>query len=54
MADPAPRDEHADAEALADEAAAHNRDPQTRREAFELELIEHDESEAGEAVEVDS
>jgi hypothetical protein len=40
------------AEDLAEDIVEHNRDPQTRREAFELELIDLDESELGEEIEV--
>ena len=49
-------DEHArqireeEAEELEEEAAERNPDPQTRREALELELMEEDRSEAGEDV----
>lgn len=52
MADDRTDRHEGDPEELADEIVEHNRDPQTRREAFELELIDHDESEAGEAIEV--
>jgi hypothetical protein len=48
-----PDEPHDDPEELAEEIVEHNRDPQTRREAFELELIDHDESEAGETIEID-
>ena len=46
-------DEHVspeEAEELEDEAAERNPDPQTRREALELELMEEDRSEAGEDI----
>jgi hypothetical protein len=39
-----------DAEELEEEAAERNPDPQTRREALELELMEEDRSEEGEDV----
>jgi hypothetical protein len=39
-----------DAEELEEEAAGRNPDPQTRREALELELMEEDRSEEGEDV----
>jgi hypothetical protein len=39
-------------EELAEEAAADNPDPQTRRETLELELMDEDRSEEGEHVEV--
>ena len=39
-----------EAEVLEEEAAERNPDPQTRREALELELMEEDRSEAGEDV----
>ena len=39
-----------DAEELEEEAAERNPDPQTRREALELELMDEDRSEAGEDV----
>jgi hypothetical protein len=39
-----------DAEELEEEAAELNPDPQTRREALELELMEEDRSEAGEDI----
>jgi hypothetical protein len=39
-----------EAEELEKEAAERNPDPQTRREALELELMEEDRSEAGEDV----
>ena len=52
MGDHDDRDDLAEAEDLADEIAVHNRDPQTRREAFELELIDLDESEVGEEIEI--
>jgi hypothetical protein len=39
-----------EAEELEEEAAERNPDPQTRREALELELMEDDRSEAGEDV----
>jgi hypothetical protein len=39
-----------EADELEDEAAERNPDPQTRREALELELMEEDRSEAGEDV----
>jgi hypothetical protein len=39
-----------EAEELEEEAAERNPDPQTRREALELELMEEDRSEAGEDV----
>jgi hypothetical protein len=39
-----------DVEELAEEAIVENPDPQTRRETFELELMEEDESEEGEDV----
>jgi hypothetical protein len=38
------------AEELEEEAAERNPDPQTRREALELELMEEDRSEEGEDV----
>ena len=41
-------------EELAEEAAADNPDPQTRRETFELELMDEDRSEEGEHVEVEA
>lgn len=37
-------------EELEEEAAERNPDPQTRREALELELMEEDRSEAGEDI----
>lgn len=40
----------AEAEELEEEAAERNPDPQTRREALELELMEEDRSEAGEDI----
>lgn len=39
-----------DAEELEEEAAERNPDPQTRREALELDLMEEDRSEEGEDV----
>lgn len=39
-----------EAEELEEEAAERNPDPQTRREALELDLMEEDRSEAGEDV----
>lgn len=39
-----------EAEELEEEAAERNPDPQTRREALELELMEEDRSEASEDV----
>ncbi len=39
-----------EAEELEEEAEERNPDPQTRREALELELMEEDRSEAGEDV----
>ena len=39
-----------EAEELEEEAAERNPDPQTRREALELELMEEDRSEAGEDI----
>jgi hypothetical protein len=39
-----------EAEELEEEAAERNPDPQTRREALELELMDEDRSEAGEDV----
>jgi hypothetical protein len=39
-----------EAEELEKEAAERNPDPQTRREALELELMDEDRSEAGEDV----
>jgi hypothetical protein len=39
-----------EAEELEEEAAERNPDPQTRREALELELMEENRSEAGEDV----
>ncbi len=47
------KDDHvspAEAEELEEEAAERNPDPQTRREALELELMEEDRSEAGEDI----
>jgi hypothetical protein len=52
------RDEHEskehvskeEAEELEEEAAERNPDPETRREALELELMEEDRSEAGEDI----
>jgi hypothetical protein len=41
-------------EELAEDAAAENPDPQTRRESFELELMDEDRSEEGEHVEVEA
>ena len=41
-------------EQLAEEAAVENPDPQTRRESFELELMDEDRSEEGEHVEVEA
>ncbi len=41
-------------ERAATEAAEENRDTTTRREAFELELMEEDRSDAGREVEVDT
>ena len=46
------RDEATSPEELAREVKEENPDPTTRREAFELGLMEEDESEAGEAVQV--
>jgi hypothetical protein len=40
----------AEAEELEEEAAERNPDPQTRREALELELMEEDRSDAGEDI----
>jgi hypothetical protein len=40
-------------EDLAEEAAEQNPDPQTRRESFELELMDEDRSQEGADVEVD-
>jgi hypothetical protein len=39
-----------EADELEEEAAERNPDPQTRREALELELMDEDRSEAGEDV----
>jgi hypothetical protein len=39
-----------EAEELEEEAAKHNPDRQTRREALELELMEEERSEAGEEI----
>jgi hypothetical protein len=39
-----------EAEELEEEAAERNPDPQTRREALELELMDEDRSEAGEDI----
>lgn len=39
-----------EAEDLEEEAAERNPDPQTRREALELELMDEDRSEAGEDI----
>ena len=39
-----------EAEELEEEAAEHNPDRQTRREALELELMEEERSEAGEDI----
>jgi hypothetical protein len=39
-----------EAEELEEEAAERNPDPQTRREALELELMEEDRSDAGEDI----
>jgi hypothetical protein len=39
-----------EAEELEEEAAERNPDPQTRREALELELMDEDRSDAGEDV----
>jgi len=39
-----------EAEELEEEAAERNPDPQTRREALELDLMEEDRSEAGEDI----
>jgi hypothetical protein len=39
-----------DIEELAEDMAEHNRDPQTRREAIELELEEQGRSEEGETL----
>jgi len=57
--EPADRDERDEAsespedpETLAHEVAEENPDPTTRREAFELGLMENDESEAGEEIRV--
>ena len=41
-------------EELAEEAATDNPDPQTRRETFELELMDEDRSDEGEHVEVEA
>ena len=43
-----------EAEELEEEAAERNPDPQTRREALELELMEEDRSEAGEDISEDT
>ena len=40
----------AEADELEEEGAEHNPDPQTRREALELELMEENRSDAGEDV----
>jgi hypothetical protein len=40
-------------EEIAEEAAADNPDPQTRRETFELDLMDEDRSDEGEDVEVE-
>jgi hypothetical protein len=45
-------DEHKSPEELAEEVKEENPDPTTRREAFELGLMDEDESEAGEDVRV--
>jgi hypothetical protein len=47
------KDDHvskAEAEEFEEEAAERNPDPQTRREALELELMEEDRSDAGEDI----
>jgi hypothetical protein len=47
------KDDHVskpEAEELEEEAAERNPDPQTRREALELELMEEDRSDAGEDI----
>lgn len=41
-------------EQLAEEAADLNPDPQTRRETFELELMDEDRSDEGEDVDVEA
>ena len=46
------REEHKSPEELAEEVKEENPDPTTRREAFELGLMDEDESEAGEEVHV--
>jgi hypothetical protein len=45
-------DPERDVETIAHESKRENPDPTTRRESFELALMEQDESEAGEHVEV--
>ena len=46
------REEHKSPEELAEEVKEENPDPTTRREAFELGLMDEGESEAGEEVHV--
>lgn len=46
---PTAHDREDDVEELADQAADHNPDPTTRREALELDLMEQKRSEEGEA-----
>ena len=46
------RDEHKSPEELAEEVKAENPDPVTRREAYELGLMDEDESVEGEEIHV--
>jgi hypothetical protein len=46
------RDEHKSPEELAEEVKEENPDPTTRREAYELGLMEEDESVEGEEIHV--
>jgi hypothetical protein len=50
--DPETSEPREDPEELAREVVDENPDPTTRREAFELGLMENDESEAGEEISV--
>jgi hypothetical protein len=50
---PRPDSDREHLDELADEAKAENPDPVTRRETFELELMEEGRSEEGESVSLD-
>jgi hypothetical protein len=52
MAAPRNHDQDGDVEALAEQVREDNPDPTTRREAFELELMDEGRSEEGRDVEV--